>query len=435
MRAEEEQAESLRMEYIAKAEEQGYGREAAESLWAGLERSAGRVAAKSNTVAQALTVLQSTFLKARFPKQYMAALLSSELRQHDLLAAHVDASRQEGLTLLAPDINDSEVEFTVEEEGIRVGLAAIRQVSRATAEAIVQTRRNHGPYNSLFELCATVDREHLTARGLAALIKAGALDRFQCPRQQLLAMLPEVVEQARKGQMALFDRCAPELQSLLEVPAEAERDHSVKLAQEKEVLGFYLSGHPLAEFRSMLDKLAPGGAARLRELPADSQGWVGGVVGQVKEVSSRKQELLRFLRLEDLEGSLEVVVFADVFAECQQCIREGAMILVNGRVVQEAGDVRLVADTIMPLDEAMVNLATSVHLNLNVEGSSAQSLRALQRLFSSQPGYCPVYLHLRVGQQAEVVQKLPSTYAVRPTKEFRRKLSAAFGEGCLDVRY
>jgi len=435
MRVEEGQVESLRIEFIARAEEQGFRREAAQSIWVNLEHSAGLAADKSKTVAQALTVLQTALLKARFPKHYMASLLSSELRQHELLAAHVEGSRQEGFILLPADINTSEVEFTVEEEGVRLGLAAIRQVSQATAEAIVQTRRESGPFNSLLELCTHVGLEHLGKRALSALIKAGALDGFHCSRRQLHEMLPEVVEQARKGQMALFDGCAPEAQSHLDLPTPADWDHSAKLAQEKEVLGFYISGHPLSEFRGMLQKLAPGGTARLRELPGDSQGCLGGIVEQIKVISSRKREPLRFLRLEDFQGSMEVVVFADVYAKCQQCVRKEAMIWVNGRVAREAGEARLVADSIMPLEEALVSLATSVHLHLNVEGFSVRQLRELQRVISSRAGSCPVYLHLQIGQQAEVVQKLPLTLAVRPTREFRGKLSEAFGEECLEVRY
>jgi DNA polymerase-3 subunit alpha len=435
MRPEEERAEGLRVEFAASVEEKGYSREAAESIWANLEHSARLAANKSKTVAQTLTVLQAAFLKARFHKHYMASLLSSDLRQHDLLLAHVEASRQEGFVLLPPDINTSEVEFTVEEEGIRVGLAAIRQVSQATAETIVQTRRQTGPYNSLLELCTNVDREHLGKRALSALIKSGALDSFHCPRQQLLEMLPQVVEQVRQGQMALFDGCAPEPRSLLDFPATTELDHSVKLVQEKEALGFYLSGHPLSEFRTMLEQLAPGGTTRLRGLPAGSQGWLGGIVEQIKVSSSRKMEPLRFLRLEDFEGSLEVVMFEDIFAECERCFRRGAMILVNGRVVREAGEARLVADDMMLLEEAVDILATSVYLHLNVETLSAQTLRELQSLIGSYLGSCPIYLHLNIGQQAEVVQKLPSTFTVRPTREFQTALRQRFGENCLEIRY
>ena len=208
----EEKAEDILLEFIEGAEGKGYDREQAETTWSTLERSAGVVAERSKTVAQGLTVLQAAFLKARFPEHYMAALLSSELRQHDLLAAHVEDCGRENLRLLPPDINDSGVEFGVEAGGIRVGLAAVRHVSRATATAIVKARREKGPFHSLFELLTSVDREHLGKRALDALVKAGAMDSFHCGRQQLHEMLPEAVEQARRGQMALFDRCDMESQ-------------------------------------------------------------------------------------------------------------------------------------------------------------------------------------------------------------------------------
>ena len=435
IQAEGERAENLYVEFIEAVEGRGNSREAAESVWGELEYSAGLTADKSRTVAQALTVLQAAYLKARFPEHYMAALLSSELRQHDLLITHLEDCQTEGLVLLPPDINRSEVEFAVEKEGIRFALAAIRQVSQATAAAIVQTRRERGPFHSLLELCGSVDREQLSKRALAALVKAGALDSFHCARQQLLEMLPEVLERVRLGQIALFDHCEPEIHSSLDSAAANTWEESTKLAQEKEALGFYLSGHPLSKFRYLLEKLAQGGTARLSHFPPGSQGRLGGVVERVKLVSSRKQEPLRFLRVEDLDGSMEVVVFSDVYAKCERCIEKDALILVTGRVAREGGQVRLVADDIVPLAEGAERLATSVHLHLTVEGLSSQSLRELRQLIRSQPGSCPVYLHLHMGQQAEVVQRLATNCAVRPTGELTAKLTQQFGEKCLDIRY
>jgi DNA polymerase-3 subunit alpha len=435
MKAEEEQSENLRLEFIEEAAGRGCNREAAEAIWAKVEHSAQLVASKSKTVAQALTVLQAASLKARFPEHYMAALLSSELRQYDLLTAHVGACRLEGFTLLPPDINSSEVEFTVETGGIRIGLAAIRQVSQATAATIVQIRRERGPFNSLFELCTSVDREHLGKRALAALIKAGALDNFHCARQQLLEMLPEVMEQARLGQMALFDSCDAESPSVHGSAATTEWEEATRLAREKEVLGFYLSGHPLDEFRSLLEELAPGGTARLLDLPEDSQSRLGGIVEQIRVISSRKQEPLRFLRVEDFTGFLEVVVFADVYAEYEKYIDEGALILASGRMAREEGQVRLVADEIMSLEGAAVHLATLVRVHLTVEGLAAQELRELQQILNSHQGSCPVYLHLNIGKDVEVVQELPSFCAVRPTAELTTRLVEIFGEDCVEVCY
>jgi DNA polymerase-3 subunit alpha len=435
MRAEEEELESIRLEFIKAAGDKGYGREEAETTWSQVESSAGVVANKNQKVAQAFTVLQAAFLKTRFPQHYMAALLSSELHQYDLLTAHIESCRQEGLTLLPPDINESEVEFRVEKEGVRFGLAAIRHVSKATAASIVKARRERGPFNSLFELCSSLDREDLDKRALAAIIKAGAMDSFGLGRQRLHRMLPELLDQARRGQMALFD--SPDLDHHPDrsstIPS--DWDYSTKLTKEKEALGFYLSGHPLAEFHALLDKIAPGGAARLEDLPAGSQGFLGGVIEEVRVTKSRKGEPLHFLRIEDYTGSMEVIVFADVYERFDNQIFKGGLVLVRGRIAREVDQIRLVAEEITFLEEAAKKLATSVRIHLSVEGFSSESLSDLRQLFESWPGPCPVYLHLIIGQQTEVIQRLPPPCNVSPAKDLVAAITERFGEGCLEIIY
>jgi len=435
MRAEEEELENMRLEFIKGAGDKGYAREAAENTWSEVERSAGVVANKNQKVAQAFTVLQAAFLKARFPQHYIAALLSSELHQYDLLTAHIESCRQEGLALLPPDINKSEVEFCVEKEGVRVGLAAIRHVSRATAASIVRARRESGPFNSLFDLCSSLDREDLDRRALGAIIKAGAMDSFGMGRQALHRMLPELLDQARRGQMALFDSPDLETRQDRSLPTPPDWDYATKLAKEKEALGFYLSGHPLAEFRSFLEKVAPGGAARLEDLPADSQGLLGGVIEEVRATKSRKGEPLHFLRIEDYTGSVEVIVFSDVHARFERQIFKGGLVLVRGRIAKEAYQVRLVAEDVMFLEEAAEKLATSVRIYLSVEGFLPEELGDLQQLFKSQPGPCPVYLHFNIGQHTEVIQRLPPSFNVYPARDLVASITKRFGEDCLELVY
>jgi len=337
--------------------------------------------------------------------------------------------------LLPPDINVSEVEFRVELEGVRVGLAAIRHVSKATAASIVQARRERGPFNSLFELCSSLEREGLDKRALGAMIKAGAMDSFGGSRQSLYGMLPELLEQVRRGQMALFDGPDLETRSGRSFTAPSDWDYSTKLAKEKEALGFYLSGHPLAEFRSFLEKVAPGGAARLGDLPGDAQGFLGGVVEEIRVIRSRKGEPLHFLRIEDYTGSMEVIVFADVLARFERYLFKGALALVRGRIARELDQVRLVAEDCMFLEEATQKLATSVRLHLSVEGFSRESFSDLRQLFKSQPGSCPVYLHFNIGQHTEVIQRLPAPFNIYPARDLLTAIKKRFGEGSLEIRY
>jgi DNA polymerase-3 subunit alpha len=435
MRAEEEELENIRLEFIKGAANKGYTREAAAITWSEVENSAGVVANKNQKVAQAFTVLQAAFLKARFPLHYMAALLSSELHQYDLLTAHMEACRNEGFVLLPPDINESEVEFRVEKEGVRLGLAAIRHVSRATATSIVRARHERGPFSSLFELCSSLDREDLDKRALNSVIKAGGMDSFGLGRQSLHRMLPELVDQARRGQMALFDSPGLEPHPDRSLTTPSDWDYSTKLAKEKEVLGFYLSGHPLAEFRSLLEKVAVGGAAGLNDLPGDSQCILGGVIEEIRETRSRKGEPLHFLRIEDYTGSVEVIVFADVYARFERYLFKGGLVLVRGRIASELDQVRLVAEDVMFLEEAAQKLATSVRLHLSVEGFSRELLGDLSQMLKSQPGSCPVYLHLNIGQHTEVIQRLPTPFSVSPVRDLVTAITKRFGEGSLEIRY
>jgi len=336
---------------------------------------------------------------------------------------------------LPPDVNESEVEFHVETKGVRVGLAAIRHVSRATAGSIVKARRERGPFNSLFELCNSLEREDLDKRALGAMIKAGAMDSFGGGRQNLYGMLPELLEQARRGQMVLFDGPDLETYSDRSFTTPSDWDYSTKLAKEKEALGFYLSGHPLAEFRSFLEKVAPGGAARLGDLPGDSQGLLGGVIEDIRVIRSRKGEPLHFLRIEDYTGPMEVIVFADVYARFERYLFKGALALFRGRIAREPDQVRLVAEDVMFLEEAAQKLATSVRLHISVEGFSGELLSDLRQLFKSQPGSCPVYLHFNIGQHTEVIQRLPAPFNVYPASDLITAITRRFGEGSLEIRY
>ena len=435
MKADEEELENIRLEFIKGAENRGSSQEEAEIIWTEVEHSAGVIANKNQTVAQAFTVLQAAFCKARFPQHYLAALLSSEIHQHDLLTAHIESGRQEGIQLLPPDINESEVEFSVETEGVRVGLAAIRHVSKATAASVVQARREGGPFKSLFELCTSLNREGLDKRALSAMIKAGAMDSFGGGRQGLHGMLPGLVEQVRRGQLALFDNPDQESHVDRSSTTPSEWDYSTKLAKEKESLGFYLSGHPLAEFRYFLEKVAPGGAARLGGLPGDSRCILGGVIEEIRVIRSRKGEPLHFLRLEDYTGSMEVVVFADVYGRFEKYLFKGGLALVRGRIARELDQIRLVAEDVMSLEEAAQKLATSVRLHLSVEGLSRKSLGYLQQLLKSQPGSCPVYLHFNIGQHTEIIQRLPPPFHIYPARDMIAAITGQFGEGSLEIRY
>jgi DNA polymerase III subunit alpha len=435
MRYGAEEREDLRQDFLAAARARGHAAEEMDSVWSRLERETPLTQNKSQLVGRAHLVLQAAALKAQAPQRFLASLLSSELRQWDLLEEHVGACRAEGFEVLPPDINVSEVEFSVEGEALRVGLAAVRHVSETTAAAILRARREGGPFRTLAELCARVEREFLGRRALEALIKAGALDCFATGRKRLVSLLPEVMDEARSGQIALFGSASEAGPAAEAVSGEPEWSELERIAHEKEVLGFSLSAHALGEYRALLEQLTPGGTAQIGRLHEGARARVGGVIRSVREGRSRKNEPLHFVGLEDFTGSLEVVVFADTLAGFGRGLGRGAVILVAGRVVRDADRVRLVADDMVPLDEAAVGLATSVRLHLHTQGLSRERLERLEKVIRAHPGRCGLFLHLHLGQQTEVVQKLPETSAVRPDGAFQEDLRKELGELRLEIRY
>jgi DNA polymerase-3 subunit alpha len=435
MRYGAEEKEELRQSFLASAEARGHAAEERESIWSRLERETPLTQNKSELVGRAQLALQAAALKARAPQHFLAALLSSEIRQLDLLEEHVGACRAEGFEVLPPDINVSEVEFTVEGDALRVGLAAVRHVSETTAAAILRARREGGPFETLAELCARVEREFLGRRALEALIKAGALDCLGTGRKRLVSLLPEIMDEARSGQMALFEAVPEDGPAVEAVGGEPEWSELERLAHEKEALGFSLSAHPLGEYRALLEQLSPGGTAQIGRLHEGARARVGGVIRSVREGRSRKNEPLHFVGLEDFSGSLEIVVFADTLAGFGKALERGAVILVAGRVARDADRVRLVADDMVPLDEAAVGLATSVGLHLYIQGLSRERLERLEKVIRAHPGRCVLFLHLHVGQQTEVVQKLPETFAVRPDRAFQENLRKELSEVRLEMRY
>jgi len=435
MRYGAEERDDLRQNFLAAARARGHAAEQTDSVWSRLERETPLTQNKSQLVGRAHLVLQAAALKARAPQRFLASLLSSELRQWDLLEEHVGACRAEGFEVLPPDINVSEVEFTVEGEALRVGLAAVRHVSETTAAAILRARRESGPFRTLAELCARVEREFLGRRALEALIKAGALDCLGTGRKRLVSMLPEVMDEARSGQIALFEAVPEDGPASEALGGEPEWSELERLAHEKEALGFSLSAHPLGQYRALLEQLTPGGTAQIGRLHEGARARVGGVIRSVREGRSRKDEPIYFVGLEDFAGSLEVVVFADTLAGFGKGLERGAVILIAGRVARDADRVRLVADEMVPLDEAAVGLATSVRLHLHTQGLSKERLERLDKVIRAHPGRCGLFLHLHLGQQTEVVQQLPETSAVRPDGAFEEDLRKELGELRLEIRY
>ncbi|NTV51942.1 MAG: DNA polymerase III subunit alpha [Candidatus Firestonebacteria bacterium] len=386
---------------------------------------------KSHSVAYALVAYQTAYLKANHPLEYMAALLSNELGNTDKIALYVGECRRLGLPVLPPHVNASRALFTVEAGGLRFGLAAVRHVGVGAADSLVAAREAGGVFRSFEDFCGRMDYRQVHARVLESLIKAGALDDFAVSRSALLTQLPQSLAQGQKrqaerdlGQGSLFgatQESAPDVKQA--GPGDTE---NVRLQHEKEVLGFYFSGHPLAQFQELLATFR---TARTVDLASRTEGKteiVGGmVVGVRRSLTKRKEAMVRF-SLEDLEGMVEVIVWPDLVGKHGAYLAKDAMLLVTGRVDRSGDESKLVAADIIPLEEAYARLTAAVHVTLPATGGQEQ-LEALKPLLLSQPGGARTVLHLVTEHHGEVVETLPERFQVKVSAEWLEQLRALVG--------
>jgi DNA polymerase-3 subunit alpha len=393
---------------------------------------------KSHTAPYALIAYRTAYLKAHHPLAFMAALCTSVAGTTDKVAAYLDECRRMSIRVLPPCVNESEAEFTVTgDSAIRFGLAAVKNVGSAAVDAILRERRDGGPFASLWDLCDRVDGRLLGRRVLESLIKGGAFDSLKAGRSQLMAAVDVAVEAGQKaqrrrdaGQFALFAGVdpAPRLPSVPEYP----RD--VLLAQEKEMLGFYLTGHPLAQYEQELRAAITTTAAQLKELPDGHRATLGGMVVMRKQILTRAGEPMLFLTLEDLTGQVEAIVFPRVYGRHNSLLREDGIFVIRGKVSVNEDEVKLVAEDIRRLDRNghdRGSETTAVVIELRDSEIRPDLLEKLKATCILSPGPCPVFVRLLAAGKTIRADR---RYWVDGSSRLMAALEQVVGQGAVATR-
>jgi DNA polymerase-3 subunit alpha len=330
----------------------------------------------------------------------------------------------------------------VDDRTIRCGLGAIKNVGLGAIESIVAAREAHGPFGSLAAVCRHIDLRLANRKVIESLIKSGACDGLGHTRAALLAALDQALEDAGRvqkdrirGQFTLFDDLA---ESPGQAPPAAARSaatgprewpESQKLAYEKALLGFYVSGHPLARHRRAIDALASATSQRLLELEDGALVTVGGMLTKLKVTTTRKtNEQMAVCALEDLEGEVEVLVFPGSFAQLAPQLKPNAVVFVIGRIALREDRPRLIAQQIIPIDQGPAQLAQAVELILRQPGVEKTFLEQLRGLLAKFPGSLPVFVRLDVPEQAPTRLRLAEGFKVDPRGELLEGLKALLGE-------
>ncbi|MBM3694936.1 MAG: DNA polymerase III subunit alpha [Actinobacteria bacterium] len=389
---------------------------------------------KSHAAGYALIAYQTAWLKAQHPAEYMAALLTSAKRDKDRTALYLNECRSMGLQVLVPDVNRSESDFAARGGVVLFGLSAVRNVGEGVVGLITRERQRGGPFADFRDFTRRVDPTVLNKRTVESLIKAGAFDATGAPRQGLLSIFEQVVEAALTrrraedmGQFSLFGAQEDLLPETAVIVPEIEWDKATRLAFEKEMLGLYVSDHPLFGVEAALRAASTASVAGLADEKDGATVTVGGIVGTVSRRYTRKAEPMLYFQLEDLEGSVEVVCFPRTTGEHGHKVRPDAILVVNGRVDQRGDAVKLVA---LSLAEPNLSGGPTVRLQVPAARMSRELADRLREVLANHPGVAPVFVHMIGGDQDTVV-RLGDQHRVEPRSALYAELRELLGPAAI----
>ncbi|GAB6062324.1 DNA polymerase III subunit alpha [Deferrisoma palaeochoriense] len=405
---------------------------------------------KSHSAAYALVAYQTAYLKAHHPVAFMAALLTNDRANTDKVVKDIAECREMGIRVLPPDVNESDLHFTVVGDAIRFGLAAVKNVGEAAIENVLEERRKDGPFRGLRDFCRRVDLQKVNRKVIESLIRCGAFDSLGGTRAQYLAYLDRCMEEASalqkdraRGQTNLFEAlaaAAPESGASAvedELPDVPPLGAGEDLRAEKEVLGMYLSGHPLAEWEDLLRSATDTLIGELGERADKAQVTVGGMVAARRVIRTKNGSRMAFFTLEDLTGAVEVVAFSEVFARAEDLIQaEDVPLVVRGTLEKNEETAKILADEVLPLEEAPERLTREVHIQVNAAFHGRDDLEALKRILSSPEmrGTTPTVLRIVVPEKAEAVVRLPEAYSVRASGDLKARVRDLMGADVVQFR-
>jgi len=437
----QEEMDKQRARFVQGALARGHSQRKVEKIFDQMAKFAGYGFNKSHSAAYAYLAYVTAYLKANYPLEFLSALLTSEMGNTDKMVKYINECREMGIPVLAPDVNSSGKDFTPDGRAIRMGLCAVRNVGAAAADSIIEARRTGGQFQSLYDFCERVDLTTVNRRIVENLIKCGALISLGGNRAQLTAMLENAMDAGQRawkdresGQTGLFGMMADQ-------PAHEEHPLPVlpdwtpqqKLASEKEVIGIYVTGHPLDAYSDKVAELSTHASETLEGLERGAEVAICGILTGIQRKRNREGKLWAAMRLEDRTGSVEAMVFTTQYDRLLTALVEDQAVLVRGLVLpEENAPPKISVQDIVPLEVARLNLPTLISIRIPVgSNGSIDKAEALNQLFARKRGETEVRLRLEKPRDFSVI--LDVTLKVRPDKEFRAEVERICGPESVEI--
>ena len=421
--------------FLKGAKESAVDAKTAQRLFMLIEKFGGYGFNKSHSAAYALIAYQTAYLKAHYPVQFMAALLTQDMGNQDKTIKNIAECREMGIRILPPDLNESQPDFAVVEGAIRFGLAAVKNVGLKAVESVIEERTAGGPFRDLLDFCKRVDGFKVNRRVLESLIQCGAFDFTGIERSRLFASIDDAIRfsgpSQDPNQLNMFSSLSDggsETPGLPELPDLEEWDEREKLRKEKKSLGFYITGHPLDRFKVEVERFA---TCTIQDLSTNNDRAtvkVAGVIENLKIKRTKRGEKMAILSLEDQTGSLDVIVFPDVFNNTSPLLKSDEPLLITGTAEVDDNTVKVISQEIHSLDKVRQNAIRTLELNLPREVISKNNLEELKDIFFRYPGEASVLFRVDAGQGEEVLIAAHHRYRVSPCDEMIKELETITGQ-------
>ena len=439
-----EEMAQQRERFVQGATQRGFPNKKIEKIFDLMAQFAGYGFNKSHSAAYALLAYHTAYLKTHYPVEFMAALLTSVTGNTDDVVKYINECREMGIAVEAPDINVSDATFTPHGAAIRFGLAAVKNVGHNAIESIVAGRQKLGRYENIFQFCENVDLRMLNKRVLESLIKSGAMDSLGS-RSQLMAVIDKAIERAQKtqrdaecGQHGLFGVFQQEDANDHndKLPNLPDWDEHTRLAAEKEILGFFITGHPLEKYKDKLEDfraLTTEDICALKNSTGKDEIFAGGVICNLRVLKSKKGEYYAQANLEDMLGSVEMLVFPEAFRRLQDKVKLEVPVLIKGGVrIEEGANPKLTVSEITPLEEARPKLPRSLRIRIPLETATDSTVQALHNLFIERKGDSKVLFDVERQGDFMVVMEAEG-YNVQPDRNFIARVEELCGRGAVRV--
>ena len=439
-----EEMEKLKAKFLEGAKGKKVSEKKAEKLYDLIQKFAGYGFNKSHAAAYAVVCYQTAYLKAHYPTEFMAALLTSEMGNSDKLVGYFAECRDLSIKILPPDVNESQKSFAVVDGSIRCGLAAIKNVGEGAVESVIEIRTEAGRFRSFFDFCRRVDLHKVNKRMMEGLIKAGAFDSMGAKRAQLMAVLDQAMEEGTavqreraSGQTSIFGDVATEDTPAASMdpplPSVPDWDHAQRLKFERELTGFYITGHPLARYEAAVRSFATATTQTLSEIGDGKEVRLAGIIATVKNLVTKKGDKMAYVTVEDLQGTAEIIVFPDLYKTASELLVPEQVVRVTGTVDRGEKGTKIRGVKVELLAELQAKAISKVNIRVADTPEAGLRLSRLQEVFQRHPGSTMVYLTFRVGSDYEADTAPLPTIKVTPSEYFVADVEEVLGKGVVGL--